>query len=354
MNEMNEMKPNTFDELIGVNAVLSEWKECFRLIERGDIMFISGYSGVGKTIGTRLLIEQFHYNPLYLDTNIVNDTKDIVDRIEKFHNWGEICATNNSKKIIVIDEIESFIKLDRNILNGILAYAKKYKDTHIPLVLITHIEVLKKLGDVRNHIKYHIKLNRLEDVQIFLYFKERIPRNKIKLTELMTIVENGNGNIYSINLSIVNRLNNKKKLMMNYIGDEQKTFNEIFECNNPIIVEKLLTDDDWMNPLKIHENIIKILDTSAYISFLEKYLCYEMWHSVRDDFFFSDIPMIYLTYVLLNSKKKTTKIDTMDFSKLLSYISTKKKYRKLLYDRVPLSYPIEDLGLYWINKKNIL
>jgi hypothetical protein len=348
------MEPKSFNELIGTVSVLNEWKECFRQITKGDIVYVSGYSGVGKTIGTKLLIEEFGYNPLYLDTNIANDSKDVYDRIEKFHNWSEIGATNTAKKIIIVDEIETFIKFDRNIFNSILAYAKTYKTSHIPLVLISHTDVLKKLGDMKNFIKYHIKLNRLDDVQIFLYFKQRIPRNKLKVNDLMTIVENGNGNIYAINLSILNRIGNKNKLITNYIGDEQKTFQEIFECKNPTIVEKLLTDDDWMNPLKIHENIIKILDTESYICFLEKYLCYEMWHSVRDDYFLSDIPMIYLTYVILLSKKITSKIDTMEFSKLLSYISTKKKYRKLMYDKVPISYPIEDLGLYWINKKNIL
>jgi len=45
---------------------------------------------------------------------------------------------------------------------------------------------------------------------------------------------------------------------------------------------------------------------------------------------------------------KIAPIESMDFSKLLSYISTQKKYRKLMYEKVPNTYPIEDLGLYWI------
>lgn len=62
--------------------------------------------------------------------------------------------------------------------------------------------------------------------------------------------------------------------------------------------------------------------------------------------------MIYLTNIIIYAtthQKTDGKIDAMEFSKLLSYISTKKKYKKLMYEKVPLCYPVEDLGLYWIH-----
>jgi hypothetical protein len=351
---MDDFIPKSFDELIGSKHVLKEWKETFRTIKSGDIVFVSGYSCTGKTLGTRLLVKEFAYNGLFLDTNNANDSKDIYDRIEKFHNWSEIGTVNPAKKVVLIDEIDSFIKFDRGLLNTIMTYTNRYKKNHIPIVLISHNDVLKKLGSIKNCITHHIKLNRLEDIDIFLYFKSRIPKNKIKIKDLMQIVEGANGNIYSIIMTILN----KKQKYINYVGDEQKSFNEIFECKNPLVIEKLLSDDEWMHPLKIHENIIKIVDIETYYWFLEKYLYYELWYSNRDEFFYNEIPIVYISHVLLHCKKKDIKVDTMDFSKLLSYISTKKKYRKLLYDKVPVSYPIEDLGLHWIHteiyKKNIL
>lgn len=348
--------PKSFDELIGSKPVLIEWKKTIECIEKGQIIFISGFSGVGKTLGTRLLMKEFSYNSLFLDTSVSSDGKDVLDRIQKFHNWTDMAssfqqiATNTSKKVIIIDEIESFIKIDRNILNCVLSYTKANKHTHTPVILISHVDVLKKLGDMKNYITAHIKINRLEDIDIFLFFKKRIPKNKIKLNELMNIVEQSNGNIYSSMLSILNNV--KKGIPNNYVGEEQKTLQELFECKNPLIVEKLLADDDWMNPLKVHENIIKILDRDIYVDFLNKYLYYELWHSKIDECSATDIHMIYLTHIILESTRLQNtngKIDTMDFSKLLSYISTKKKYKKLIYEKVPDYYPVEDLGLFWIH-----
>jgi len=64
------------------------------------------------------------------------------------------------------------------------------------------------------------------------------------------------------------------------------------------------------------------------------------------------IPIMYLTNVILwyvhHSASFSLSLDTMDFSKLLSYISTQKKYKKLMYEKVPITYPIEDVGLYWM------
>lgn len=355
---MDTFIPKSFDELIGSKPVLLEWKRTIQTIEKGQIVFISGFSGVGKTLGTKLLIDECGYNSLFLDTSVSTDGKDVLDRIQKFNNWSfqQMVITNTSKKVIVIDEIESFIKIDRNILNCVLSYTKANKGTHVPIILISHVDVLKKLGDMKNYITTHVKINRLEDVDIFLFFKARILKNKIKLNVLMSIVEQSNGNIYSTMLTVLNRLGasllQKRVVTSNYVAEEQKTLQELFECKNPLIVEKLLADDDWMNPLKIHENIIKILNREIYVDFLKKYLYYELWHSKLDDYSTTDIHMMYLSHIILEAVRHQNtngKIDAMDFSKLLSYISTKKKYKKLMYDKVPPSYPVEDLGLFWIH-----
>ena len=42
----------------------------------------------------------------------------------------------------------------------------------------------------------------------------------------------------------------------------------------------------------------------------------------------------------------------MDFSKMLSYISTKKKFKKMIINRCPNNYPIDDIGYYWLYSEN--
>ena len=352
-----------FAELIGNTTTLIEWKSAITNIKSGEILFIRGASGTGKTLGTTLLAKELHYNELFIDTNTVSDGKNILDRMNKFHNWTDLTesfsnTSNTFKKIIIIDEVESFVKIDRNVLNSIVSYNKKYQEQSIPIILIGHDDVLKKLGDMKHYITNVVKIQRLNDIDIFLFFKKRIPKNRIKLDVLMKIVEDSNGNIYSAVQTVLCHLQQKKNTLImasSYTGDEQKSLHEIFECKNPLIVEKLLSDDDWINPLKIHENIIKILDADIYRTFLKDYLYYEEWHTKLENSIDSltDIHIMYLSFVILSAVKNQNtdgKIDTLDFSKLLSYVSTKKKYKKLLYDKVPPTYPIDEAGLYWIHE----
>lgn len=352
------MEPVSFDELIGSKPTLIAWRKAFENIKAGDIVLINGYSGVGKTLGTKLLLKEFKYNSLFLDTSETLDGKDILDRIEKFHNWRNMgnsfaeeaeAVAVAGEKVIVIDELETFLKIDRNVLNHLLVYYNKYKEVSIPIVLIGHCDIMKKLGTMKHHITLTIKVERLLDVDIFLYLKNRLPKRKIGVNDLMTIVEQSRGNIYSAILSVSNKIKDKTVYRPAYYGDEQKTFNEIFECKNPVIIEKLLNDDDWMNPLKVHENIIKLLNGDVYLNFLYKYLYYEVWTSKDPEN--REIPLIYLTTIIqtaLKDEGTDGKIDTMEFSKLLSYISTKKKYKKLIYDKMGPLYPVGDLGMYLI------
>jgi hypothetical protein len=344
-------KINSFFELIGSKTILTNWYDAVKNIAIGEIVFIYGYSGTGKTCGTRLLVEEFKYNSLFLDTSICNDGKDIYDRILKFHQWSSLVdqlneTPNLDKKIIIIDELESFFKADRNILNIILNYIKLYKNESIPIVLIGDTEIAKKLGDIKNFITTSLYLSRLQDSDVFLFLKKHLPKNKIKLNELMKIAEDANGNINIAIQTIECKLNNKKLKLCNLVAEEQRTFPEIFKSKNQDIIARLLLEDNWMHPLKIHENIIKLLNLTYYINFLKDYILFEEWnYKYQSD---ETIPFYYLSFIIIyyiQLQKSDGTINTMDFSKLLSYISTQKKYKKLSYTH---DFPIEDIGLHWM------
>ena len=341
-------KVEKFDDLIGLSKVLTQWKNCFKTISDGDVLFIYGFSGVGKTLGTRLLIQEYNYDALWLDSAICDNGKDIYDRILKFHSWSSILQKMESKpKLIVIDELESLLKSDRNILNIILQYIKSYTTKTIPIVLIGDTEIAKKLGDIKSYITDSIYLSRLQENDIFLFLKKRLPRNKIKLDILMKIAEDSNGNLYVAIRNIEDRLNKKKSYMMShFVGDEQRTFPEVFQCKNPEIITKLLMEDNWMHPLKIHENSIKLLNDSNYLLFLTDYVFFEIWNyknQFDDIYIFYYLSLLIIYFISLQNSDGI--VDTMDFSKLLSYISTQKKYKKLMYCN---TFPIQDLGLHWM------
>ena len=111
-----------------------------------------------------------------------------------------------------------------------------------------------------------------------------------------------------------------------------------------------------MNPLKVHENIVKILDDKTYITFLKNYINFEIIsYKLKATVFEYTTSIYYLSYIIvyciyLQENKK--KLDNMDFSKMLSYISTKKKFKKMIINRCPNNYPIDDIGYYWLYSEN--
>lgn len=331
------LHPTSFEEYIGHPRALELWKKAVTQIKPGNIVYIYGYSGVGKTTGTQYLTQSF--NVLQIDSSICGDSRDILDRIKKFHSWSILFHSNDKEKVIVIDELENFLRSDRNTLNNLLAYLKSHTNP-LPVILIGDTETNKKLGEIKSHITDTIFLNRLQETDIFLYLKKRLPKNKLKLADLLQIAEDSNNNIALAIQNVEDRLKKKSKsiYLSHYKGDEHCTFNEIFSSRNPDTIARLLQEDAWMHPLKIHENSLTLLDEKTYPVFLEKYLIFEQWRSEDNP-----IPYDYLGHVLVHYIPEKNILPTMEFSKLLSYISTQKKYRRSIYT-------FEDLG----RNKNII
>lgn len=308
----------SFSELVGMNGVLKKWQSSMEGIGNGDLIFVYGFSGTGKTTGCKLLLQR--YNTLYLDTDNCEHSKYVYDRILKFHNWKPMFESDERQRVIFIDAIESFMKIERNILNLILSYLELYQENALPIVMTGDHEIAKRMGDIKSHITESICLNRIHDSDIFLFLKSRLPRNKIKLVELMQLAELANGNMYRAISLVQMRLN---KTLCAFKSDVAYTFDEIFQCPDPDIISKLLQEDTWMHPLKLHENAIKVLNSDDYYDFLGHYIFFEHWQP-------EPLAYSYLGERLVMYDKKP--IESMEFSKLLSYLSTRKKYKKLNYD----------------------
>lgn len=369
----------SYDELVGNKILLNQYKDAIKEIKNGEIILFYGYSGVGKSITVKLLADMYFNDILWIDPSICDNGLSIYDRIIKFHKWKDILKsfselnidTSNSlssvkkQKIIIIDELDSFIKIDRSILNNINnEYCSKYKGSFIPIILISHLETANKLGNIKDNIieKFHIQ--KIKDIDMFLFLKNRLPPRKIKLDTLMNVCESSKGNINIAIKTVISILNSKNKknftkknLNEVYKPEEQKHLSEIFNCKEITLINNILFQDVWMNPLKIHENIIKFLDNKTYTLFLENYINIEiMSYKLKDTVFEYNTSIYYLSYVIAYCinyiKQNDKKQQTIDFSKILSYISTKKKFKKLIINKYPTNYPINDIGYYWLYSDN--
>lgn len=323
---MLSLTPTSFDDYIGHPRTLQSWKQALSQLQKGHLIYIYGHAGTGKSTATRFLTAP--YNTLFLDSTNCTDSKELMDRLLKFQNWSSLFHSNDKEKVVVIDELETLLKTDRNTLNNIHLYLKEYAQNALPIILLGDLETSKKLGEIKTVITETIYLPRLQDADIFHYLKKRLPRNKIKLTDLMQLTEEARGNIQLAIKNVEDRLHKRKVLLSPYEGDEHKTFPEIFSCRNPDTISRLLLEDTWMHPLKIHENTITLLEPPKYASFLKEYIFFEQWqHSQLDNTLSFD----YLAHLLIHFIPPNTSLATMEFSKLLSYMSTQKKYKRTNY-----------------------
>src|SRR5210317_1016208 len=226
----------SYDELVGNKSLLENCDISIKNINNGEIVLLYGHSGVGKTITVKLLTEKYFNEVLWIDTSLCDNGNDILDRIIKFHKWKDIVkifsdfkisdiqntSIQKKSKVIVIDELESFIKIDRSILNTINnEYCNKYSGTFIPIIFISHIETANKLGNIKDFINIQINIPRINDIDMFLFFKKRLPARKIKLDTLMNICESSNGNINIAIKSVIGIFNtkNKKKVTKDFLND---------------------------------------------------------------------------------------------------------------------------------------
>lgn len=368
----------SYDELIGNKLLLEKYNNSIRDLKNGEITLFYGYSGVGKSILVKLLTDNYFNEVLWIDTSICDNGNTVCDRIIKFHKWKDILQSfselniNNSNliktskksKVIVIDELESFIKIDRSILNTINnEYCIKYKDSFIPIILISHLETANKLGNIKEYINVQFHIPKINDIDMFLFIKNRLPPRKIKMDTLMNICESSNGNINIAIKKVINIFNTKyknniSKILLNeiYKTEKQVSFDEIFNYNEINTISNLLFQDTWMNPLKVHENIVNILDNDTYISFLIYYINFEvMSYKLKDTVFEYTTSIYYLSYIIIyciNIQNTRKILNNMNFSKMLSYISTQKKFKKMIINKYPSNYPIEDIGYYWLYNDN--
>ena len=179
----------------------------------------------------------------------------------------------------------------------------------------------------------------------------------------MKIAESANGSIYAAIQSILEydrpikgKGKGKKKALV-VVKDGQDSvlkMEHLFSYLKREDIYQVLNEDLWIHPLKVLENSSKVYSPEQYASFIPKYLIFEEWmhHPYHND----DIPAGYLTELIYQYNQQLYAFQKtpngpmeMDFTKLLSYISTQKKLHRSIYDKIDKDVPIGEIGYYWIH-----
>lgn len=351
MDDIFEIK--SLDDFVGNKLLFEKIYNTVENIEDTGKLLIIGPSGIGKTKYIEYLCKHLKYDYVKIDSSLCLNSKDFLDRLEKLYNWKDISSILNgiTKRIIIIDELETLIKIDRNIPSVLIKFWKEQVKS-IPFILIGQYEADKKISELRKKCTSITYLKSIQDNDIFLYLKNKLPRKKIKLAELMKIAESSNGSLYSAIQSINSYID--KQIVIDYGKDTFLDIKKVFTYKNYNSIYSVLYEDPWIYPLNVLENATKVYNDKHYREFMKEYILYEEMINNKQDINY-EIPIGYLSQVLfvrrnIKDKGKQKDLDEMQFTKLLSYISTQKKIQRVVHDKTNKNIPISDIGTYWIHK----
>jgi DNA polymerase III delta prime subunit len=348
MEDLFEVK--SINDFVGNKKMLETIRDWIKNIKNTDKILIIGPPGIGKTKYVELVCQEFQYDFIKIDSTCCNHSKDFIDRLMKIHQWKDITQSfqeHPKPRIVLIDELETLIKVDRNIPSYLIKFWEK-SEKPLPYILIGQYEADKKISELRKQCAV-LYLQRIQDNDMFLYLKSKIPRNKVKLSDLMKIAEDSNGSIYAAIHAIIGYTQSKKQIV-NYGKDKTLELGDIFQYKNYTDIYMLLSEDPWIHPLKILENAPKVYSKNEYMTFLKDYLAFE--ELIYNNDLSYDLSIGFLSQLILNYNlqlKKPKQVD-IQFTKLLSYISTQKKLHRSLYEKIPKEIPINEIGFYWIHQ----
>lgn len=317
-------------------------------------IIIHGKSGIGKSYKINKICNELKLNIIHFTSSNINNSSEFEELLEKkttvkknvidiFNN-----VHNENIKIIIIDDYDILISIDRTINSTFYNILNTKKFKNICIICICNTDILKKIGNIKKKCKIFEceKLNKLE-IKKILNNKKKI--NEKRLNEIINKID---GNISNGIIMINNEINKEVDLVIDY--------NYIYKNNIEVKnIIKLLSMETWLISLRFHENLIDVLKNKKN-GLKKKYIYYK---NFINDFCLFDLLInknvieiainiiSYQIFILSNIeiKNKTRKTEN-NFTKLLSYLSLQKKNTKKGFIFNSHYYQI---GSYHINCINI-
>lgn len=338
------------EDFIGNKWIFQNIENAVQNIKNNDKLLLIGPSGIGKTLFIETVCNKYGYEIIKLDSSCCEHSNEFLDRLNKNHHWTNIMQSfqeNTKKRIMIIDELETLIKIDRNIPSTLIKFWEK-SNVSIPYIIIGQYDADKKIGELKKLCTVY-NLQRIQDADMFLYLKQRLPKNKIKLADLMKIVEQSNGSLYAA-IQSIKSYHKSHKQVVSFGMDKPLELKYIFQYTDIERIYLTIQNDPWIYPLKILENSYKIYPKMDYKFFLKYYMFFEEW--MYKEHMLNDMPIGYLAQVIMyyNIQHSNTKNIDFQFTKLLSYISTKKKLQRSIYQKIPHNIPVSEIGVYWTHQ----
>jgi hypothetical protein len=212
-------------------------------------LFITGNSGIGKSYRINKLCNELDLFIININSYNCSSSKQLTDLLFKAFVSSLIqqLTNNTQNKIIIIDEFETLLSFDSTMNIHLLNFLTTVHK-HIPIICIVSNNI--KLGEIKKQcILYELPvLNNIEIHNILLNYNPNI-----NLTDATNIAIQSNYNIKTCIQIITNT----------YYNNNDKIFDiaELYASNfNRDNFKRIIYKDQWLIPLKFHENLINELD----------------------------------------------------------------------------------------------
>jgi nucleoside-triphosphatase THEP1 len=299
-----------------------------------DLLFVAGNSGVGKTYSVQKICENLDLFVVNITTTNCSSSLQLTDILTKSITSSMIqVLTNNTKqKVIVIDEFESMMTIDRTINTALYNILNMQKFKTVPIICIISSDMVKRIGPIKKKCKI-VDIEDPSDNDIIQFLKQHYPDKSDDI--IRNVCKNSKGNVSQC----IKKLNNEQSIDDNMDQNLQieLLYSRGFNREN---ISKLLYTDPWLMPLKYHENLIKELQNRKitvqksrehYKAFMNDivYFDYLMCNNATDIGieYFASVTSRLAEFPI--KKNAVSKID--DFTKMLSYLSLQKKNIKKAY-----------------------
>jgi hypothetical protein len=314
-----------------------------------NLLFVAGNTGIGKTHRIQAICKELNLDVLSITTHNCISSIELNDIITKniTSKMLQILQNNIRKKIIIIDEFESIMAIDRSINNTLLSILTSNKLSNVPIICISSLEIIKKIGAIKKKCKI-IELDDPSSEEIYAILQVLYPQHSKET--LLNTASQSNGNI----LHCIQKLDNRICQSIDRNANIGMLYSTDYDRE---LIKRVILTDPWLIPMRFHENLISELKQrkctvaitkTNYKIFMENfiYFDYMMIHSfdIASDIFAS---MLYILSTL--PLKKHAKSNVEGFTKILSYLSLQKKYMKNAYAGNIINFPLYQIGNYHNN-----
>ena len=283
-------------------------------------LFITGNSGIGKSYRINKLCSELNHFIININSYNCCTSKQLTDLLFKSFVSSLIqqLTNNTQNKIIIIDEFETLLSFDSTMNIHLLNFLTTVHK-HIPIICIVSNNI--KLGEIKKQcILYELPALTNDEIHnILLKYNPNI-----SLINSTNIAIQSNYNIKICIQIITNTYyNNNDKIL-----DITELYANSFNRDN---FKRIIYKDQWLIPLKFHENLIIELNNRAgsksiknlfYKNFICNFCFFDIIMNKNNelaiDYFISVIHTLFLfvvfvAFVLTSSTTSTTRVIILSF-----------------------------------------